>query len=195
MKCVKTEGPENSGTGHCSGKLHCLAQAFPVPVLHWAGPWSVEVLSSVRDARERELVQQGLELFVFLSFSGTTSLSSCPLNPCLGHLHQSLKPSALPSSPLQSCRLWDALFLWGYLAKDSSGGLLGEVGLARDAQSGWRCWCSGCLIQIFFIYFPSTLTMLFHHSEGDILKYLWRACMLWWQMTWGDGGGGERGCK
>lgn len=74
MECVKTEGPENSGTGHRSGKLHCLAQALPVPVLHWAGPWSVEVLSSVRDARERKLVQQGLELFVFLSSSGSFSV-------------------------------------------------------------------------------------------------------------------------
>lgn len=137
MECVKAEGTENLGTGHCSGKLHCLSQAFCVPVLCWAGPWFAEVLSSVRYARGRELVQQGAKVFDFLGFLGTTSSSSYPPNPCLGHLQQSLKPSALSSSPLQSCRLWDALFPWGCLAKDSSGGLPGEPGLPRDAQSGW----------------------------------------------------------
>ena len=48
-------------------------QAFWVPVLLWVGPWFAEVLSSVRDARERELVHQGAGVFDFLSFSGTTS--------------------------------------------------------------------------------------------------------------------------
>lgn len=44
-----------------------------MPVLRWARTWVAEVLSSVRDTRERELAQQGAEVFDFLSFSGTTS--------------------------------------------------------------------------------------------------------------------------
>lgn len=60
-----------------------------MPVSCWAGPGFAEVLSSVRDARERELVQRGAEVFDLLRFSGTASPSSYLPNPCLGHLQQS----------------------------------------------------------------------------------------------------------
>lgn len=55
MEYAKAEGAENLGTGRFRGKLHCLFQAFWVPVLEWDGTWFAEVLSSVRNTREGEL--------------------------------------------------------------------------------------------------------------------------------------------
>lgn len=52
---VKAQGSESLG----NRSLHFLSQAFWMPLLCWTGPWFAEVLHSVRDAREREPVQEG----------------------------------------------------------------------------------------------------------------------------------------